>query len=166
MHPIADIQLELPNRAASGPLRSFVNSWDEPVHKTPMQDTMSIDLVYQAIYQALDLSDSTLQIWMTYTFAIIAAAHLAGDRIGGTTYKLVSGLYGLYAGVLVVKYLGAAHQILHYQDIMDLRGFEPWPVPKPIGIVIGAGTLLLMVGGMIATLWFVNKIRRENNASA
>ena len=132
----------------------------------PMQETMSIDLIYQAIYEALGLSDSTLQIWMTYTFAIIAAAHLAGNRINGSTYKLVSGLYGLYAGVLVVKYFSAAHQILHYQDIMVLRGFEPWPVPKPVGIIIGGGTLLLMVGGTIATLWFVNKTRRENNASA
>tara|TARA_R110002096_G_scaffold354030_1_gene547265 strand:- start:200 stop:583 length:384 start_codon:yes stop_codon:yes gene_type:complete len=127
---------------------------------------MSIDLVYQSIFNALSLSDSTLQIWMTYTFAIIAAAHLAGNRINGATYKLVSGLYGLYAGVLVVKYFGAAHQILHYQEVMVLRGFEPWPVPKSIGIIIGGGTSLLMVGGTIATLWFVNKTRRENNVSA
>ena len=130
-----------------------------------MQETMSIDLIYQALYEALGLGDSTLQIWMTYTFAIIAATHLAGDRINGSTYKLVSGLYGLYASVLIVKYLSAAHQILHYQDIMVLRGLEPWPVPKPIGIIIGGGTFLLMVGGPIATLWFVNKTRRENYTS-
>ena len=131
-----------------------------------MQETMSIDLVYQSIYEALGLSDSTLQIWMTFTFAIIAAAHLAGNRVSGSTYKLVSGLYGLYAGALVVKYFSAAHQILHYQDIMLSRGFEPWPVPKSIGITIGAGTSLLMVGGTIATLWFVNKTWRESKASA
>lgn len=132
----------------------------------PMQETMSLDLVYQALYEALGLSDSTLQIWMTYTFAIIAAAHLAGDRITGSTYKLVSGLYGLYASVLIVKYFSAAHQILHYQDTIVLRGFEPWPVPKPVGIIIGGGTLLLMVGGTIATLWFVNKTQKEHAVSA
>lgn len=125
---------------------------------------MSVDLVYQSIYEALTLSDSTLQIWMTYTFAIIAAAHLAGNRIDATTYKLVSGLYGLYAGVLVVKYFSAAYQIFHFQEVMVLSGFEPWPVPKSIGVIIGGGTSLLMVGGTIATLWFVNKTWRENNA--
>lgn len=130
----------------------------------PMQESMTIDLVYQAIYEALNLSDSTLQIWMTFTFALVAAAHLGGSRINGSTYKLVASLYGVYAGVLVVKYVSAAHQILHYQDVMTLRGFEPWPVPKPIGAIIGAGTLLLMVGGTIATLWFVNRIQRENIA--
>lgn len=123
---------------------------------------MSIDLVYRALYEALNLSDSTLQIWMTITFAIIAAAHFAGNRIDRSVYKLVSSLYGLYVGVLVVKYLSAAHQILHDQSIMNLRGFDPWPVPKSIGVIIGVGTLLLMVGGTIATFLFVNKTRKEN----
>ena len=86
-------------QAAADPLQPFANSQDEPVHQMPMQETMSIDLVYQSLYEALGLADSSLQIWMTFTFAIIAATHLAGNRISGSTYKLVSGLYGLYAGV-------------------------------------------------------------------
>lgn len=130
----------------------------------PGPELMSMDLIYHALYEALGLADSSLQIWMTYTFALVAAAHFAGDRINGLTYGIVSGLYGLYAGVLIVRYFSAAYQILHYQALLTERNFEAWPVPKPVGILIGSGTFLLMVGGTVLTLWFVRKVRREHGA--
>ncbi|MGB5580207.1 MAG: hypothetical protein WBM54_00300 [Woeseia sp.] len=132
----------------------------------PIQDTMSMELLYQSMYDAMSLSDSSLQIWMTYTFALIAAAHFAGRRLSGLTYKVVAALYALYAGVLIVRYFSAAYQILHYQDLLIARGFEPWPVPKPVGMLIGSGTFLLMVGGTVLTLWFVRKVRQEHHAGA
>jgi hypothetical protein len=123
---------------------------------------MSIELTYQALYEALSLSDSSPQIWISVTFAVIVAAHLAGNRIRRATYGLVSGLYGLYSLVLVVRYCSAAYQIFFYQNQLIEHGLDPWPVPKAIGMLIGVGTIALMVGGTIATLWFVRSVKKEN----
>lgn len=124
---------------------------------------MTIELLYEVLYEALLLSDSSLQIWISITFAVIVAGHIAGSRIRQFAYRLVAGLYGLYSFVLVVRYCSAAYQIIHYQDLLLQRGLEPWPVPKFVGITIGAGTLILMVGGTLATLWFIRSIKNEND---
>ncbi|MGB5345304.1 MAG: hypothetical protein WBN23_03980 [Woeseia sp.] len=132
----------------------------------PPADAMSMELIYQSMYEALSLSDSSLQIWMTYTFALVAAAHFAGNRLSGTTYTVVCSLYGLYAAVLIVRYFSAAYQILYYQDLLIDSGFAPWPVPKLVGVLIGSGTFLLMVGGTVLALWFVRRVRQEHLGSS
>ena len=49
----------------------------------PAAQQMSMPQLYDVIYHALALGDSTLQIWTSFTFAVIVAVHLAGDRIAG-----------------------------------------------------------------------------------
>jgi len=120
---------------------------------------MSMPQIYDVIYHALALGDSTLQIWTSFTFAVIVAVHLGGDRIGRSTYYLASALYGLLSSVLVLRYCADAYQIIHYQDLLVKRGFEPWPVPDIFGILIGVGTFILMVGGTVGTLWFTRSSR-------
>ena len=77
--------------------------------------------LYDVIYHALALGDSTLQIWTSFTFAVIVAVHLAGRRIGRSTYYLASSLYALLSSVLVLRYFGDAYQILHYQRLLVER---------------------------------------------
>ncbi len=125
----------------------------------PAQEQMSMPQLYDVIYHALALGDSTLQIWTSFTFAVIVAVHLAGDRIGRSTYRLGSSLYALLSLVLVLRYCGDAYQILHYQKLLVERRFEPWPVPDILGVLIGVGTFTLMVGGTIGTLWFARSSR-------
>jgi hypothetical protein len=122
---------------------------------------MSQELILQSLYSALSLADSILQIWLTVTFAVIVASYLAGDRIGKFLYFLISGLYGLAVLVLHTRFVSAAYQIFYYRDLLIINGFEPWPVPHFITQIIGSGTLILMVGGSIATLWFVYSVRRK-----
>jgi hypothetical protein len=122
---------------------------------------MSEELIYQALYSALSLADSILQIWLTVTFAVIVATHLAADRIGQFMYFLVSSLYGLATLVLITRFVSAAYQIYRYRDLLVINGFEPWPVPGPLTRIIGGGTLLLLVGGSAATLWFVYSVRKK-----
>ncbi len=62
---------------------------------------MSMPQIYDVIYHALALGDSTLQIWTSFTFAVIVAVHLGEDRIGRSTYYLASALYGLLSSVLI-----------------------------------------------------------------
>jgi hypothetical protein len=128
----------------------------------PEQKLMSQELIYEALYDSLSLADSILQIWMTVTFAVIVAAYIAGGRVGQVMYRLVSSLYGLYAAVLVVRYGSSAFQIFYYRSTLIERGFEPWPVPYWVSIVIGGGTFVLMLAGTVATLWFMHWTRARN----
>lgn len=123
---------------------------------------MGIELIYESIYSGLALMDSQLQIWTTFTFALIVAVHLAGDRVGRSLFRLTMGLYGLYATVVILRNISATFQILHYQGLLVEQELEPWPVPRVIGAMIGGGTLLLLVGGTIATLWFVRTTQRAS----
>ena len=129
----------------------------------PGSEPMTIDLIFQSIYAALAQSDSTIQLWTSFTFATIVAAHLGADRIRLGTYRLIVFLYGLYSLVAVVKYAAAAFQILHYQDLLIASDYQPWPVPAAFGGLIGAGTLLLLIGGSMATLWFLRSCIRLQN---
>lgn len=127
---------------------------------------MSQELVYEVLYDSLTLADSILQIWITLTFAVIVAAYFAGTRIGRVMHWLISSLYGLYAIVLITRYLSSAIQIFHYRNLLIERGFEPWPVPLPVSVIIGSGTFVLMFAGTIATLWFMGWVRRHGVTGA
>src|SRR5262245_43910266 len=95
-----------------------------------MTEPMSQDLVYQILYDALGLTDSILQIWITLTFAVIVSTYVAGDRFNRNVGSLVSGLYSLASIVLFIRFLSAAGQAFYYKDLLVERGFEPWPVPS------------------------------------
>jgi len=127
----------------------------------PKTEYMSQDLIYEVLYDSLSLADSILQIWMTLTFAVIVATYIAGGRVGLVMHRLVSSLYGLYAAVLITRYGSSAFQIFHYRGVLIERGFEPWPVPYPVSIVIGSGTFSLMLAGTVATLWFMRWTRNQ-----
>ena len=127
---------------------------------------MGIELIYESIYSGLALMDSQLQIWTTFTFALIVAVHVGADRLGRSIVRLALSLYGLYASVLVLRNVSATYQILHYQTLLVDQGLAPWPVPWLVGMSIGVGTLVLMVGGSLATLWFVHDAQRGAEANA
>lgn len=116
---------------------------------------MDIDLIYESIYSGLELMDSQIQLWTTFTFALLVAVHVGADRMTPSILKLAMTLYGFYASILILRNVSATYQVLHYQHLLVEQGFEPWPVPNAIGATIGIGTLTLLVGGSIATMWFV-----------
>ena len=118
---------------------------------------MGVESIYESIYSAFSLMDAQLQIWTTFTFALIVAVHVGGNRVGRSIFRLAMALYGLYASILILRNLAATFQILHYQELLVQRGFEHWPVPRIVGVLIGVGTLLMLVGGTLATVWFVRE---------
>ena len=116
---------------------------------------MSQELIYSALYAALGLTDSILQIWITLTFAVIVSTYVAGKRFDRPVYRLVSGLYGLASFVLFTRFAAAAFQAFHYKDLLVERGFSPWPVPNFVSVIIGGGTIVLLLAGTVGRLWFV-----------
>ena len=120
-----------------------------------MTQPMPQELIYSALYAALELTDSVLQIWITLTFAVIVSTYVAGTRFDRLVYRLVSGLYGLASIVLLTRFTSAAIQAFHYKNLLVARGYEPWPVPNLVSLIIGGGTFVLIFVGTLGTLWFV-----------
>jgi hypothetical protein len=117
--------------------------------------SLTQELIYSALYSALDLTNSILQIWLTLTFAVIVSTYVASKRFDKPMYLLVSGLYALASAIQLLRFGSAAFQAFYYKDLLVTRGFEPWPVPNLISVLIGAGSVLLIAAGTIGTLWFV-----------
>ncbi len=120
-----------------------------------MPQPMPQELIFSALYAALGLTDSILQIWITLTFAVIVSTYVAGTRFDRLVYLLVSGLYGLASIVLLTRFTSAAIQAFHYKNMLVTRGFDPWPVPNLVSVIIGGGTFVLIFAGTLGTLWFV-----------
>jgi hypothetical protein len=118
-------------------------------------ELMSQDLIRSALYSALSLMDSILQIWLTLTFAVIVSTYVAGPRFDRPVYLLVSGLYAFASAIQLIRLASAAHQAFFYKSLLVARGFEPWPVPDWVAITIGFGSLVLIFAGTLATLWFI-----------
>ncbi|MGH8212180.1 MAG: hypothetical protein ACREPP_02975 [Rhodanobacteraceae bacterium] len=125
---------------------------------------MPQELIYSALYSALGLTDSILQIWITLTFAVIVSTYVAGKRFERQVYWLISGLYSLASIVLFTRFVSAAAQAFYYKNLLVARGFEAWPVPNFVSLIIGVGTSVLLVAGTIGTLWFVRATRKTIEA--
>lgn len=127
----------------------------------PIAHTMSQELIYSALYAALGLTDSILQIWITLTFAVIVSTYVAGKRFDKQVYWLLSSLYAMASIILLIRFGSAAFQAFYYKDLLAARGFETWPVPNIVSVIIGGGTLLLIFAGTLGTLWFVRATRKS-----
>lgn len=111
----------------------------------PVAHPMSQELIYSALYAALGLTDSVLQIWITLTFAVIVSTYVAGKRFDRQVYWLLTGLYAMASIILMIRFGSAAFQAFYYKDMLAARGFEAWPVPTIVSIVIGGGSFLLFL---------------------
>ena len=116
---------------------------------------MPQDQIYSALYSALSLTDSILQIWLTLTFAVIVSTYVAGKRFDRPVYLLVSGLYAFASAIQLTRFCSAAHMAFFYKTLLVTRGFDTWPVPNIVSVLIGGGSILLILAGTIGTLWFV-----------
>jgi len=126
-----------------------------------VDESLSQAEIYQILFSALSTVDSILQIWLTITFAVLVAAFLAGKHVNQSIYSLISALYGLASIVLTTRFVSAALLMFNFQHLLIASGYKPWPVPTPIGVIIGAGTALMMFGGTIGTIWFLRSTRKE-----
>lgn len=122
-------------------------------------ESLSQAEIYQILFSALSTVDSILQIWLTITFAVLVAAFLAGKHINQFMYILISSLYGLASIVLITRFVSAAVLMFHFQNLLVMSGYKPWPVPNLIGVIIAVGTFLLFFGGTIGTIWFARSTR-------
>lgn len=126
---------------------------------------ISVDLIYNALFTAIQLTDSILQIWLTLTFAVIVSTYVAGKRFDRLIYRLVSGLYALASAIQLVRFCTAASQAFFYRNWLLERDFTAWPVPIVVSLVIGIGSVVLILSGSIGTLWFIRVTFRNLEAT-
>jgi hypothetical protein len=129
----------------------------------PVEHAMSQESIYSTLYAVLGLTDSIFQIWITLTFAVLIATYVAERRFDPALYRLVSGLYAFASGILLLRFASAAYQGFHYKNLLHTRGFEPWPVPNVVGLIIGIGTFVFLLSGTLGTLWFVRTASRRGS---
>jgi hypothetical protein len=130
----------------------------------PIVHEMSQESIYNTLYSALALTDSIFQIWITLTFAVLVATYVAERRFDPSLYRLVSWLYAFASGILCVRFGSAAYQAFHYKNLLRARGFESWPVPNIVSLIIGIGTFAFLLSGTLCTLWFVRSAGKRGKA--
>jgi hypothetical protein len=116
---------------------------------------ISQDMIFNALYTAIELTDSVLQIWLTLTFAVIVSTYVAGKRFDRPIYLLVSGLYALASAIQLIRFCTAAYSAFFYRNWLIERGFDVWPVPYSVSSIIGLSSVVLIFAGTVGTLWFV-----------
>ncbi len=94
---------------------------------------------------------------------VLVATYVAERRFDRSMYRLVSGLYAFASGILFVRFGSAAYQAFHYKNLLRTRGFEPWPVPNIVSLIIGTGTFVFLFSGTLGTLWFVRSAWKKGN---
>jgi hypothetical protein len=122
---------------------------------------ISQEAIYSTLYATLALTDSIFQIWITLTFAVLIATYVAEHRFDPGLYRLISALYAFASGILFVRFASAAYQAFYYKNLLRTRGFEPWPVPNIVSLIIGIGTFVFLLSGTVGTLWFVRSAWRK-----
>lgn len=122
---------------------------------------LSQEAIYSTLYATLSLTDSIFQIWITLTFAVLIATYVAERRFDPALYRLVSALYAFASAILLVRFGSAAHQAFYYKSLLAARGFEPWPVPNSVSLIIGVGTFVFLLSGTAGTLWFVRNASKR-----
>jgi small-conductance mechanosensitive channel len=129
------------------------------------ETAMSQESIYSTLYAALALTDSIFQIWLTLTFAVVVATYVAERRFDRGLYRLVSCLYAFASAILFTRFASAAYQAFHYKNLLRARGFDPWPVPNIVSLVIGVGTFVLLFAGTLGTLWFVRSTWKRGSVA-
>jgi hypothetical protein len=72
--------------------------------------------------------DSQFNFWMAATFAIVVAAHTAGDKLNRTGRLVLVLIYLLACSVFYLRYLGAADQVTYaIKQLLELGRQSPSP---------------------------------------
>ena len=96
--------------------------------------------------------NSQFELWLTVTFAVIVASHLAGHRLSKGFQHLIATLYTAVSILLFLMLLGAVRTA---RSIIAEAIQDPWSDPVIMAIsVLRLGVWIL---GTVATLVFIYK---------
>ncbi len=109
---------------------------------------------------ALDLfrdMDTQIQFWMQASFAVIVAVFFVGDRFPAEIRRLIASLYLIASMLAALRWTLTLRRNLAYRDRLMAEGYADIPTDLRLLIPINLLIMLIFLGGVLATIYFLRK---------
>jgi len=117
-----------------------------------------VEIDQQGLHELLLLSleqiDTTFNIWMSATFAVLVATHVVGAQLKNRVLLVIATLYGLFSLLYLGRIINSGSLAIMYQSQID--GQLP-----TLDFPLGALRLLIFAIGTVSTLYFLFRSSRE-----
>jgi hypothetical protein len=111
---------------------------------------MSASEYYELVLQIEASIDAQFEFWLTVTFATVVATYMADNQLTRSLRAVIASAYLLASAVVTSRWYYDASKIVGLSETLDNQ-YEAFPVPE----VTIIARVLLVVGGSVATLYFV-----------
>ncbi|MFK7865477.1 MAG: hypothetical protein AB8B95_14775 [Pseudohongiellaceae bacterium] len=122
-------------------------------------ETLSAAEYYELNLQLVAAYNAAFEFWLTITFAFLAAAFFAFDRISKSFSNLVLTIYGFAAVLFIFRFSTSVQSVTRLLE--DLSSTEipapPYAVDPWQGQIIIGGMFFLMIFGSVASIYFAHK---------
>ena len=119
-----------------------------------MEHSYDIDWM-AAYYGNFELGDSTINFWLTATFAVIVAVHALGANVTKNLTRLIASLYALFSVYTWIRYLYLVDQFEFVSNrVQELANSETFGCGETC-FVLDSVIEMLFLGGSLATVIFV-----------
>ena len=143
-------------------IRSPPVHWDGPIEGAHqlrvMRPELPVDIDQQGLHELMLLSleqiDTSFNIWMSATFAVLVVTHVVGDQLKQRVLLVIALLYGLFS----LLYLG---RIMDSGSLAIMYANEIVSELPTIGAPIGLLRLVTFAIGTVSTLYFLLRSSRE-----
>ncbi len=124
---------------------------------------MSIEIDwFAAWYGNFQVWDSTINFWLTATFAVIVAIHALGERATKRITRLVAALYGAFSLYTALRGLAISKETLYLMETIKSLGIDAEAsFFSSAGVYADALMLVIFLFGSVATTIFVLTASRE-----
>ena len=109
---------------------------------------------------ALDLfrdMDTQIQFWMQASFAVIVAVFFVGDRFPAVIRRLIASLYLIASILAALRWTLTLRRNLAYRDRLMAEGYADIPTDLRLLIPINLLIMLIFLGGVLGTIYFLRK---------
>lgn len=113
--------------------------------------------------------DVTLEFWLTATFAVVVAAHFAGDRFTRSMSATITFLYLAATFLMMLRSVSGMLDWSNYADrlaaLQAADGTAPPESALQAAVSLGMGSVrvALFLAGTAAAIYFINHTRRSQD---
>jgi hypothetical protein len=124
-------------------------------------ETLTTAELYDLIYTIMEAGSTQFQYWLAMTFALIGAAHVAGDKIRMPLKLGVAIVYVCATILFVLLYFVAGTDFNAIVDELRSRGLRP---NTPYGPYVLIMRFTVWISGTLLALFFLFRKRDDSGA--